>query len=99
MSSVGRFPVVSAVTLALLTMSLWLFGESALYGTNACAWIMVLEGTTRLLRSTSKGKAREYERFLIHIPSRMAADSQFPFKPGQELTITVDPRGEIVLSG
>jgi len=65
---------------------------------------MVLRGTTRLLRSTLKikgkrGKVTEYERFLIHISSAMARDSQFPFKAGQELTITVDPKGKILLAG
>jgi len=43
------------------------------------------------------GKVAEYDRFLILIPSAMARDSQFPFKPGQRLAITVDPKGEIVL--
>jgi len=46
-----------------------------------------------------RGKITEYKRFLIHIPSAMAKDSQFPFKPGQELTLTVDPKGKIILSG
>jgi len=59
---------------------------------------MVLSGTTRLLRSTSKREGKEYERFLIHIPSKIAKDSQFPFKPGQELNITIDPKGKIILS-
>ncbi|MFB0568788.1 MAG: hypothetical protein ACETV0_04160 [Nitrososphaeria archaeon] len=63
---------------------------------------MVLKGTTRLLETRLKikgkrGKITEYRRFLIHVPSAMARDSQFPFKPGRELTITVDPRGKIVL--
>ena len=63
---------------------------------------MILGGTTRFLASKTKirvkwGKAKEYERFLFHIPSKICKDSQFPFKPGQELTITVDPKGKIVL--
>lgn len=37
------------------------------------------------------------KRFLIRIPSSVAKDSQFPFKAGRELTITVDPKGKIVL--
>jgi len=45
-----------------------------------------------------RGKIAEYRRFLIHIPSKIAGDSQFPFKPGQELSITVDPEGKIVLT-
>jgi len=65
---------------------------------------MVLKGTARLLETRlrikgKRGKITEYKRFLTHIPSAMARDSQFPFKAGQELVITVDPRGKIVLSG
>jgi len=65
---------------------------------------MVLKGTTRLLETRLKikgkrGKITEYKRFLIHIPSAMATDSQFPFKPAKELLITVDPKGKIVLTG
>jgi len=64
---------------------------------------MVLKGTTRLLETRLKikgkrGKVTEYTRSLIHIPSSMAKDSQFPFKAGQELAITVDPKGKIVLT-
>ncbi|MDH5362428.1 MAG: hypothetical protein OEY99_02135 [Aigarchaeota archaeon] len=63
-----------------------------------------MSGTTRLLETRlrikgKRGKITEYERFLIHIPSKIARDSQFPFKAGQELTITVDPKGKIVLAG
>jgi len=64
---------------------------------------MALKGTTRLLETRLKikgktGKITEYRRVLVHIPSKIAKDSQFPFKAGQELVITVDPKGKIVLS-
>lgn len=64
---------------------------------------MVLKGTTKLLVSGTKikdkrGKVTRYERFLIHIPSKIAGDSQFPFKAGQRLVITVNPEGKIVLT-
>jgi len=45
-----------------------------------------------------RGKITEYRRFLVHIPSKIAKDSQFPFKPGQKLIIAVDPKGKIVLT-
>lgn len=44
-----------------------------------------------------RGKTTEYKRLLIHVPSGLVKDSQFPFKPGQELAITVDPKDKIVL--
>ena len=63
---------------------------------------MVLQGTTRLLCTKMRvrlkgGEAAEYDRFLLVVPPAMARDSLFPFKPGQELMITVDPKGKIVL--
>ena len=63
---------------------------------------MVLKGTTRLWESRlrikgKRGKIKEYRRFLIHVPSVIAKDSQFPFKAGQRLVISVDPKGKIVL--
>jgi len=59
----------------------------------------MLEGKTRLVATTTRVSGRTYERFLIHIPSKIAKDSQFPFKSGQELVIKVDPKGKILLSG
>ena len=64
---------------------------------------MVLKGTRRLLETRlrikgKRGKITEYKRFLIHVPSAMAKDSQFPFKAGQELLIKVDPTGKFILT-
>jgi len=63
---------------------------------------MVLKGRTKLQESRLRiklktGEIKEYTRFLFYVPSKIARDSQFPFKSGQELTITVDPKGKIVL--
>lgn len=63
---------------------------------------MVLHGTTRLLKSVSKAKSRKrkpvtYERYLVHIPSKIVSDSMFPFRAGDELSIVVNPNGKIVL--
>ena len=64
---------------------------------------MVLKGTTKLVMSRTvtkdkRGEARECELFLLHIPSAMAKDTQFPFKAGQELLIKVDPTGKFILT-
>lgn len=62
---------------------------------------VVLQGTTRLLKSISKVKKKSnpviYERYLVHIPSKIASDSLFPFRPGEELSIEVDSNGKVVL--
>jgi len=76
----GRWvPVVFAVTLALITRSLWLFGESGLYGSEVSVEVMVLSGTTKLLETRlrikgKRGKITEYRRFLVHIPWVIAKD-------------------------
>ena len=51
----------------------------------------MLQGKTRLVKTTTKVSGRVYERTLIHIPSKLAADSQFPFDAGETLRIVVDP--------
>ena len=78
--------------------------QGCFYWASLITVLMVLSGTTKLVVSSLKikgkrGKVTVYTRFLIHIPSAMARDSQFPFRAGQELVITVDPKGKIVLSG
>ncbi|RLI97304.1 MAG: hypothetical protein DRP00_04285 [Candidatus Aenigmatarchaeota archaeon] len=52
----------------------------------------MLEGKTRFLRYEMKVKGKKYEKFLINFPAEIARDSQFPFKPGDEILIKVDPK-------
>jgi len=59
----------------------------------------MLEGKTRLVVTITRVSGRTYERFLIHVPSKIARDSQFPFGPGELLNIDVDlKRNAVVLS-
>ena len=59
----------------------------------------MLQAETRLVVTTTKLGDKTYQRFLIHIPSKIARDSQFPFKPNQPLKIKVDRiRMAVVLS-
>jgi len=59
----------------------------------------MLEGETRLVVTGTKLRNKTYQRFLIHIPPKMAKDSQFPFKPNQTLKIEIDRiRRAVVLS-
>jgi len=51
----------------------------------------MLQGETRLVVTATKLRDKTYQRFLIHVPREIAKDSQFPFKPRQELKIDVDP--------
>jgi len=59
----------------------------------------MLEGKTRLVATTTRVSGRTYDRFLIHVPSKIAKDSQFPFEAGEVLNIDVDlKRNAVVLS-
>lgn len=48
---------------------------------------MALEGSGRFLRY-------ERSRTLIYISTKVCEDSNFPFKPGDELRIRIDPKGK-----
>ena len=56
----------------------------------------MLSGKTRLVNTRTKINGRVYDRFLIHVPSKVARDSQFPFGAGEVLRIDVDPRRKTV---
>lgn len=59
----------------------------------------MLEGKTRLVVTATKVGHKTYDRFLIHVPSKIARDSQFPFGAGEVLNIEVDLKNKaIVLS-
>lgn len=57
----------------------------------------MLQAETRLVVTTTKVRDKTYQRFLIQVPPKIAKDSQFPFKPNQELKIDVDPRRMAVI--
>lgn len=56
----------------------------------------MLSGKTRLVNTSTKIQGKKYDRFLVHIPSKVARDSQFPFKAGDLLSIDVDPKKKTI---
>lgn len=48
---------------------------------------MSLSGTARLIQA-------EKSRTLLYLSQRVAADSAFPFKPGDALTVSIDPKNQ-----
>ncbi|MDH5363430.1 MAG: hypothetical protein OEW84_08980 [Aigarchaeota archaeon] len=94
--------LVIAVTLALLT-GIQLIYRRPIYRT-CCHNVRRPERKGEVFASKTviegkRGKGKEYERFLLQMPSKIAKDSQFCFKAGQDLTITADPKGKIALTG
>lgn len=48
------------------------------------------------MNTSTKIQGKKYDRFLVHIPSKIARDSQFPFKAGELLSIDVDPKKKTI---
>lgn len=51
----------------------------------------MLEGKGRFINRPTKTGKREYDKFFIYVPTEVARDGLFPFKPGQEVQIRVEP--------
>ena len=59
----------------------------------------MIEGKGRFMNRPTKTGNRVYDKFFIYVPTEVAKDGLFPFKPGEEVTIRID-QGEnrIVIS-
>ncbi len=42
-------------------------------------------------RPTTTG-GKKYDKFFVYVPTEVAKDSQFPFKPGQQVSVALDTR-------
>jgi len=57
-------------------------------GTNLW-YLVVLQAKGRFVnRPTSTGE-KKYDKFFVYVPTELAKDSQFPFKVGEEVVMTV----------
>jgi len=53
---------------------------------------MVLRGKGKFINRRTPGYGKIYDRFFIYVPTEVARDSAFPFKPGTIVDLEV--RGE-----
>jgi hypothetical protein len=51
---------------------------------------MVREGRARLTNRPSTVGGKTYDKFSIYISTQVAKDSNFPFKPGDELRVRIE---------
>jgi len=59
----------------------------------------MIEGKGRFMNRPTKTGNRVYDKFFIYVPTEVARDGFFPFKPGEEVTIRIDQWGnQIVIS-
>ena len=50
----------------------------------------MIEGKGRFVNRPTRTDAKIYDKFCIHVPTKVATDSLFPFKPSEEVTILID---------
>jgi len=51
----------------------------------------VMKGKGRFINRPTKTGKRTYDKFFIYVPTEVARDSLFPFKPGEEVVTRIDP--------
>mgnify|MGYP005637541117 CR=1 FL=1 len=51
----------------------------------------VLEGRGKFINRLTRTGKKLYDRFFIYVPTEVARDSLFPFKPGEPVKIRIDP--------
>lgn len=50
----------------------------------------MLEGKGKLINRPTKTRTKAYDKFFIYLPTDVATDSGFPFKPGDIVKVKVD---------
>ena len=50
-----------------------------------------MKGKGRFINRPTKTGKRTYDKFFIYVPTEVARDSLFPFKPGEEVVTRIDP--------
>ena len=50
----------------------------------------MIEGKGRFFNRPTKSGKRTYDKFFIYVPTEVATDGLFPFKPRDEVVIRID---------
>mgnify|MGYP001095596297 CR=1 FL=1 len=56
---------------------------------------MVLKGKGKFINRRTPGYGKIYDRFFIYVPTEVARDSAFPFKPGTVVDLEI--RGDTLV--
>ena len=51
---------------------------------------MALKAKGRFINRPTQTGGKKYDKFIVYVPTEVAKDSQFPFKPGDLLSITLN---------
>ncbi len=50
----------------------------------------MIEGKGKFINRPTKSGKKTYDKYFIYVPTEIARDGLFPFKPGEELRIKID---------
>jgi len=53
---------------------------------------IMLQGKGRFMNRPTKTGRQVYDKFFVYIPTEIARDGLFPFKAGDEVLVSVDPK-------
>ena len=53
---------------------------------------MTTEAKGRFINRPTQTGGKKYDKYFIYIPTEVARDTQFPFKPGDFLSIRLDSK-------
>ena len=53
-------------------------------------------GKGRFINRPSKTGGKKYDRFFVYVPTYVATDENFPFKPGEEVLVRIE-NGKVVI--
>lgn len=58
---------------------------------------LALKGKGRFINRPTTTGGKKYDKYFVYIPTELANDSQFPFKVGDLIGISVNPRARKVV--
>ena len=56
--------------------------------------VEMLEGKGKFINRPTETGGKKYDKFFIYVPTEVARDSSFPFKPGEAVRVRIDPSSE-----
>ena len=51
---------------------------------------MMLEGVGKVINRPTKTAGKIYDKYFIYIPTSVAKDSAFPFRPGEKVVVRIE---------
>jgi hypothetical protein len=75
-----------------LVLPIWCSEKSIVLLWHQLAASMALKSKGRFINRPTQTGGKKYDKFFVYIPTEVAKDSQFPFKPGDLLSISLNSK-------